>query len=158
MRSLNYVLLSLQSVYEHKTFSWKRNIDLFIMGFGYFAPCLHLWYCKIQPIIQNVLFRNNSKPVMVIGSMIINQLVFAPLLLSGFFVLNQIVFDRDIKSFSKGVESCKKKLWLAVLDNWKIWPLATTMNIWLVPVQYQVLFANIVGFFWNMILSFIAFN
>jgi len=39
-----------------------------------------------------------------------------------------------------------------------IWPIATTVNLWLVPLQYQVLFANVVGLFWNVILSYIAYD
>lgn len=40
--------------------------------------------------------------------------------------------------------------------NWKVWPLATTVNLWLMPIQYQVLFANCVALFYNMFLSYIA--
>lgn len=40
--------------------------------------------------------------------------------------------------------------------NWKIWPIATTINFWFVPVPYQVLFANFVGLIWNSILCYIA--
>lgn len=39
-----------------------------------------------------------------------------------------------------------------------IWPIATSVNLWLVPLQYQVLFANVVGLFWNVILSYIAYD
>ena len=30
------------------------------------------------------------------------------------------------------------------------------VNFWFMPLQYQVLFSNFVGLFWNIILSYIA--
>jgi len=39
--------------------------------------------------------------------MLLDQLAFAPVLLSGFFPFNQIIIDRDIKSFNKGIEVTK---------------------------------------------------
>jgi protein Mpv17 len=39
-----------------------------------------------------------------------------------------------------------------------IWPAASSINFWFMPVHYQVLFANIVGLFWNIILSYIAYD
>lgn len=88
--------------------------------------------------------------------MLLDQLMFAPILLTGFFPCNQMIVDRDIKSFQKGVQVWKDKIWETLQSNWKIWPLASTINFWLMPVQYQVLFANFVGLFWNMILSYIT--
>jgi len=66
-----------------------------------------MWYCKLLPRVQTVLFPASSKAVNVFGSMLLDQLAFAPILLSGFFTLNQIVVDRDIKSFDKGVKAFK---------------------------------------------------
>jgi protein Mpv17 len=126
------------------------------MGFGFIAPALHVWYCKLLPTISGALFSTSTKTVRVLGSMLFDQLLFAPILLTGFYPVNQIVVDRDINSFGKGVKAWREKIWETLLNNWKIWPIASSINFWLMPVQYQVLFANFVGLFWNMILSFIA--
>jgi len=79
------------------------------MGFGYFGPCLHLWYCKLLPRVQAAIFPNVSKTVKVFASMAIDQLAFAPILLAVFFPINQIVTDRNIGSWKKGVEVFKDK-------------------------------------------------
>jgi hypothetical protein len=42
--------------------------------------------------------------------MLLDQLLFAPILLCGFFPFNQIVVDRDIKQFGKGIEVTKEKI------------------------------------------------
>ena len=90
--------------------------------------------------------------------MAIDQLVFAPTLLAFFFPVNQIVTDRNLQSWKKGVEVFKDKYQEMMINNWKIWPLASSINFWFMPVQYQVLFANVVGLFWNMIMSFITWK
>ena len=56
----------------------------------------------------------------------------------------------------KGIVQIREKIWETLVANWKIWPLAMTVNFYLMPLKYQVLFANFVGFFWNIILSYIA--
>jgi hypothetical protein len=82
-------------------------MDFFIVGFGYFAPVLHTWYSRILPRIQQALFRNLSNAKRVIGSMLFDQLLFAPAHLVGFFVINQMIKDRDLRSFGKGVDAAR---------------------------------------------------
>ena len=81
------------------------------MGALYIAPALHAWYCKLLPKVQGIVFSANvSKTVKVLGSMAMDQLLFAPILLSGFFPVNQMVVDRSFKSWEKGVKVCKEKI------------------------------------------------
>jgi hypothetical protein len=148
----------LHAVFEKKEFNWKRNLDFFALGFTYIAPALHVWYCKLLPRISSALFSASSKPVRVFGCMLFDQLLFAPALLTVMFPFNQIIIDRDVNAWKKGVEVWKNKFEETLLSNWKIWPLASTINFWLMPVQYQVLFANFVGLFWYMLLSYITFK
>lgn len=44
------------------------------------------------------------------------------------------------------------------MTNWKIWPAATMINFMYVPMQYRVLFANFIGLFWNIYLSYITYR
>ncbi len=87
-----------------------------------------------------------------------DQLLFAPIILAGFFVTNSLFEDPSTEGLKKGIKSYKEKIWETLKINWMIWPLATTINFWFMPVQYQVLFANFVGLFWNIILSYIAYD
>jgi hypothetical protein len=57
--------------------------------------------------VQAIVFPTSTKAVKVFGSMLFDQLVFAPILLSGFFPFNQMVVDRDITKFGKGVQATK---------------------------------------------------
>mmetsp|Transcript_3103 Transcript_3103/g.5309 ORF Transcript_3103/g.5309 Transcript_3103/m.5309 type:complete len:104 (+) Transcript_3103:488-799(+) len=46
----------------------------------------------------------------------------------------------------------------ALIANWGLWVPAQVVNFRFVPPIYQVLFANGVGFIWNIILSFLSFK
>lgn len=56
---------------------------------------------------------------------------------------------------SKGLEAIENNFVKAMITNWKIWPAAQIINFWFIPKQFQVLWVNIVGLFWNVYLSYI---
>lgn len=45
-----------------------------------------------------------------------------------------------------------------LIANWKLWVPAMAINFKFTPVKYQVLYANAVGFVWNIFLSFQSFK
>ena len=150
----------LNSVIDKKnTVDWARNRNLFIVGSVYFAPMLHMWYCKMLPYLGSLVFKEATpKTTRVLISMAADQILFAPFILAGFFLTNSLFEDPSTEGLKKGIKNYKEKIWDTLKINWMIWPLATTINFWFMPVQYQVLFANFVGLFWNIILSYIAYN
>ena len=44
----------------------------------------------------------------------------------------------------------------ALITNYKIWPVAQTLNFTFVPMQHRVGFVQIVAIFWNAYLSWMA--
>lgn len=96
------------------------------------------------------------KPAFV--GMLFDQLAFAPIFLTGFFIFANWVRDFSAASAKGGVEQAKSKMGETMLTNWKIWPAATLVNLMFVPIQYRVLFANFIGLFWNMYLSYMTNN
>lgn len=118
-----------------------------------------MWYCKILPYFGSLVFKEATpKATRVFVSMAADQLLFAPIILAGFFITNSLFEDPSTEGLKKGIKNYKEKIWETLKINWMIWPLATTINFWFMPVQYQVLFANFVGLFWNIILSYIAYD
>lgn len=55
--------------------------------------------------------------------------------------------------------SAQKKLettwWPALKTNWLVWPAVQTVNFTFLPLQYRVLFANVVSIGWNSYLSWV---
>ncbi len=70
---------------------------MFVVGASYLAPMLHVWYCKMLPMIQKKIFsEKTAKATRVFTSMAFDQLLFAPVLLVGFFVYDGVVNDFSI--------------------------------------------------------------
>lgn len=147
------------AVIEKKSdFDVKRNVSLFLTGALYLGPCLHFWYSKYLPNIVTKLVGNEGKFKPAFVGMLLDQLAFAPVFLSGFFVFLSFVKDFTLQSAKDGVELFKNKIKQTLITNWKIWPAATLVNLMFVPIHYRVLFANFIGLFWNMYLSYISNN
>ena len=60
------------------------------------------------------------------------------------------------QSFQKAMEDLKAKYISTLALNYKIWPAANFINFFFLPIQYQVLWANIVSFFFIACLSYLA--
>ena len=132
-------------------------MSLTLTGAFYLGPCLHFWYSKYLPAVINKCIGDTpNKYKRAFTGMIFDQILFAPTFLSGFFIVMGFNSSFSMEGVKQGYESMKKKISEALLTNWKIWPLATMINLSFVPMQYQVLFANFVGLFWNMYLSYLA--
>jgi hypothetical protein len=58
----------------------------------------------------------------------------------------------------KIVEKLQADVVTTVLTNNGVWIPAQLINLGLVPPQYQVLFANFVGLFWNTYLSAVTYR
>lgn len=49
----------------------------------------------------------------------------------------------------------EKTWWPALKANWMVWPAVQTINFAVVPLQFRLLFANVVAIGWNCYLSWI---
>ena len=50
----------------------------------------------------------------------------------------------------------QQQWWPSVVANWQLWVPAQVINFALVPVHFQVLFANGVACIWNIYLSHVS--
>ena len=54
------------------------------------------------------------------------------------------------------VRTAREKIWETLIANWKVWPIAQLINFSLIPLNFRVLWVNLVGILWNAIVSYIA--
>lgn len=86
----------------------KRNLNLFLVGSTYVGPLLHLWYCKLLPIIGNFFIKETTKKsAKVFTLMSADQLLFTPFYLVGFFLYDGLMNQCSTKGFIKGFKNCK---------------------------------------------------
>lgn len=127
-------------------FNLHRTQTFAILGTFYVAPVLHIMYTKVLTRLVP-----HAKGIKALKKVVIDQGLFAPCFLLSFY---PVVSYIDGKGFLAGISDIKDKYIPTLLMNWKLWPPAQVINFLIVPLQYQVLFANFVTLFFNGYLSY----
>ena len=145
--------IACQIVFEKKSFknefNWKRTMVMTSVGSIYGAPLLHFWYARAVKIAELIGKNQKFRPAI---STLLDQTLFAPYCIGSMLFLFEFIDKLDVQ---KSISNVKSKLWLTLLANWKIWPLAMLINFSVIPGRYRVLFSNFIGLFWNVYLSWI---
>ncbi|CDW91795.1 mpv17 pmp22 family protein [Stylonychia lemnae] len=135
---------------KEKSYNLQRTKSFFLTGTFFIAPLLHLSYSIVLPRLVPEL-----TTVGAIKKLALDQLVFAPVVVTMFYpVINFI----EGKPFQQSIEDLKNKFIPTMITNYKIWPLANFINFTFIPIQYQVLWANMISLLFNACLSFIHNN
>lgn len=152
-------------VFEKKKLSevnGKRVVKMAAIGTFVLAPALHLWYgrgiswvmeTKLSQMFPRFYAKLDSPFKKAAVAMVFDQTAWA-------FVCNSMMlFTIDVYDTldpARSAANTRDKIWECTLANWKIWPLASLINFSVMPVRYRVLFANFVGYIWNIYLSWIG--
>lgn len=81
---------------------------------------------------------------------LIDQLIFSPIFLGIFFVYNHFTENGRISGVSKRF---KNGYLSTLIANYKLWPAVQCINFYLVPLNYQLLFLNVIAIGWTAFLS-----
>lgn len=115
-----------------------------IYGLLITGPVSHHFYQLME------VWMPSTDPYCIVKRLLLDRLIFAPgFLLLFYFVMNVLE--------AKGWEDFEKKMrgsyWTALKMNWKVWTPFQFININFVPVQFRVLFANMIALFWYAYLA-----
>lgn len=132
---------------QHST-DWGRWAKFTFLGTFLVAPCLHGWYGLLARRIPDASLFG------VVRRVCLDQLLFAPVFTATFFGCLTLLEGR----LAYLPDKLKADYWDTLKANWVLWIPAQLLNFGLVPAPFQVLFANVVGLFWNTILSKQAFK
>lgn len=126
----------------------KRLACMGTLGLCLVGPTLHVWYTLLSRIIP--------KPTAAGAGlrMVTDQFFFAPLFIPVFFGGLYLLEGRP----QQLPDLLRREWWASLRMNWSIWIPAQLINFMYTPVQYQVLFANIVALLWNSYLSWSVVN
>ncbi|KAJ8379394.1 hypothetical protein SKAU_G00001720 [Synaphobranchus kaupii] len=128
----------------------KKDINILgparfaIYGLCFTGPLSHYFYQ-----LMDLLFPS-TVPYCTLKRLLLDRLVFAPAFLLLFFFVMNILEGRTFSAFQGKVRA---GYWLALKMNWKVWTPFQFININYVPVQFRVLFANLVALFWYAYLA-----
>ncbi|XP_068167591.1 peroxisomal membrane protein 2 [Antennarius striatus] len=115
-----------------------------IYGLFVTGPVSHFFYQLMEVWVPS------TDPFCIIKRLLLDRLVFAPAFLLLFYFVMNILEAKGWQDFEKKM---KGSYWTALKMNWKVWTPFQFININFVPVQFRVLFANMVALFWYAYLA-----
>ncbi len=131
---------------SNKPYTFERTVRFGLFNLLVFIPSLHFYMARLLPRILPV----KGFPSLL-RKLAFDQAVGASAFIVIFYV-GMSAFEG--KGVQAGAQNCKEKFWTTLKANWILWPAANLLNFGLVPIQYQVLFSNLVAFAWNIYLSY----
>lgn len=127
----------------------ERMGRFFVLGAFWVAPVTHFWYNTLSTrIVPGARTR-----LKIAQRLIIDQFVMAPpfvcSFLAGLWMLEGQSFDNIVKSLQDVALD-------TIQANWTLWIPAQVINFSFVPLNYQVLYSNIVALLWNVYISYVS--
>jgi len=143
--------------------SWLASLDsrrlavFGVYGLVITGPFFHWWYGFLESLSASTvgLLGNKQKPQPLLSFAVklgLNQLVMTPPFLLFTLAYIQYFLSLDVDQTIKAV---KRSFAVALFTNWKVWTVAQAINFQLVPLEYRVLFGNLVALWWNIYLSLV---
>ncbi len=130
------------------TVDFRRTLHFTAIAGLLSAPVGHFWYrfifkqipgTTVGPVLKRLFF---------------DQVIFAPVFLPFFFSLALTLEGKSEKIPAK----LENDLIPTLMSNYVLWLPAQFVNFKYVPTRYNVLFANFVGFFWSIYLSYACYS
>ena len=135
-------------------FDWKRAAKMTAVGACYLAPLMHLWY-GFGPRKITSMFPYYSSFSKAFITMCIDQTFFAMPITFGLLFGTDYLDDFNTKRSLLGAVDIFPTV---IVNNWLVWPAASLITFGLIRGPFRVLWANTVGFFWNIYVSYVVNN
>lgn len=139
---------------QTNNFDWLRTLRFTILGSFLVAPTVHAWYGYLMSSIPGT-------GISAIGKRLFcDQILFAPLFLPTFLsclTVLEHVSPGDGRNnndlYTHLTSRLKNDVPEALVVGWSIWIPSMAFMFAFVPMKFQVLYSNGIGFVWNAYLS-----
>lgn len=123
---------------------WNRTLRAASIGVV-MGPFNHLWYMYLDKVLPG------RDTVTVFKKILADQVVASP-----FFAFTYFMGIGTLEGQPVTVSwtDFKAKFWTVYKADWTVWPAAQTINFFLLPPQYRVVYVAMVTYGWNTFLSY----
>jgi len=128
-------------------FCIERNIRLSLCGFIYFGPTMRFWYGALDRLVKSKTFFRPLK------MLVIDQAFFAPCYMVTVLFVTKLARGQSPASIVENFPTDYPRL---IFGSWTVWPWVQVANFTLIPLEFRVLFGNVVAVFWNTYVSRIS--
>ncbi|KAA6429931.1 hypothetical protein WJX79_000232 [Trebouxia sp. C0005] len=127
-----------------ESIAWDRSARMGTFGLFFYGPYQHWWYGLLNqqwPLKSTYHF---------LTKVTLNQLALGPIVTTVVFTWNLLLQQRA----SEVPDKLKRDLVPTMVNGWKFWVPAASINFWVVPLQSQVLYMSVCGLLWTAYLSY----
>jgi protein Mpv17 len=132
---------------KQQSLDFTRIVQVAITGFSYSGPLTHLWYGTLEKIVKI-----QDPLIGLIARIILDAIIFSPVTVSGYFTVRSIL---EGSGFQGAREKLNTRFVSTLVGAWKFWPLANIINFGLIPLEFRVLYVNVLSIFWTGYLSYV---
>ncbi|XP_044099522.1 peroxisomal membrane protein 2 [Neovison vison] len=144
----NFLAQMIEKKREKENCSQKLDVSgplrYAVYGFFFTGPLSHFFYLFMEHWIPSEV------PLAGVKRLLLDRLLFAPAFLLLFFLIMSFLEGKDAAAVAVQI---RRRFWPALRMNWQVWTPAQFVNVNYVPLQFRVLFANLVSLFWYMYLA-----
>jgi len=113
------------------------------------VPVMHFYYLLLEIIFPG------TDITYIISKMIVDLFLFTPITIFAFFVGMGLM---EGSSFLRIQQQLKNNYWSSIKKSFIVFPIASFINFFFVPVDFRLFFIGAVSLFWNGYLSYIKHN
>lgn len=138
--------LLLRKFEENDAYDVVRTARMTGFGLVFVGPLMHNWFNLLERLVPR------KDLLGAVGKVAIDQAVMAPGFCASFFTAMGLM-----EGLSPAVvwEKLKAQMVPTLEANYKVWPAAQMVNLYLVPLNLRVLWLNMVGLGFNSYLSMV---
>lgn len=133
---------------EIEKYDLKRTMHMGFSGIGVGILCHH-WYKILDRFIIGKSFD------MVVKKLLLDQLLFSPIMIITFFGSLAIFEKEPLTNFQEEVQDKFVTLYRA---EWMVWPPAQVINFYFLPTRYRVLYDNTISLGYDVYTSQVKHN
>ena len=120
-----------------------------VTGLVWSGPITHYWY-KI--LFGKLTISINDPIIGLVVQILLDSIIFSPITISGYFTLRSIMEGSGIEGIK---DKLSTRLVKTVLGAWKFWPAANIINFGFIPLEFRVLYMNVLSIFWSFYLTYV---
>jgi protein Mpv17 len=145
MGDITEQIFEISSKYQSK-WDYYRTLKLTATGLSVGLVC-HYWYIYLDKHYSHPSHVNIFKKVLL------SQVVFSPICLVVFFSTLGVINRSSPREIYDNLMTKGKRIYMV---EWAVWPPASLVNFYLVPLRYRVLYDNVISFGFDVYNSYIV--
>ena len=133
----------------------KKIVAVLIIFLQYVTYCMYKFFIlekNFRMVVAERLFPGTLAKQLA-KKVTCDQILFTPIILSCFLLINESLMGNGI---SGGISKIEADFTSMLVANWSVWIPAQFVNFYFMPLNYRVVFIQVVALFWNMYVSWKA--